>query len=85
MGLWGVGGVGEVFGGLPKGLFLHYEDLQGTPVFDHQGGVSFKDVTYKVKAGRAKLYGGLLAENVTQAIARIKRALSRGRGAVGAG
>ncbi len=62
---------GKGFCRLPNGLFLHYEDLQGTPVFDHQGGVSFKDVTYKVKAGRAKLYGGLLAENVTQAIARI--------------
>lgn len=62
---------GKGFCRLPNGLFLHYEDMTGTPIFQADGTVRFTDVTYKVKTGRAKLYGGLLAENVTQALARI--------------
>lgn len=52
---------------LPNGLFLHYPDLTGT--YDDRGRLT--DASYETRKGRAKLYGGLLTENVVQALARI--------------
>lgn len=52
---------------LPNGMFLHYPDLRGT--YDDRGRLT--DVSYATLRGRTKLYGGLLTENVVQALARI--------------
>jgi len=46
---------------LPNGLFLNYPELR-------KEGAEF---SYKTRAGRSKIYGGKIAENVCQAIARI--------------
>lgn len=52
---------------LPNGLFLLYPDLQGT--YDERG--RFTDASYANRRGRSKIYGGLIAENLTQALARV--------------
>lgn len=57
---------------LPNGLFLQYPDLQGSDVqMFADGSFIIRDASYKTKTGRTKLYGGLLTENVVQALARI--------------
>ena len=52
---------------LPNGMFLLYPDLQGT--LDDRG--RLVDASYATRRGRAKIYGGLLTENVAQALARV--------------
>jgi DNA polymerase len=61
---------GEGFIQLPNGLWLHYPKLQGEPVVDRSGNVSLTNISYQTLKGRNKIYGGLLTENVTQALAR---------------
>ena len=59
---------------LPNGLYLNYPDTRSTqyPKRDGQGRgrIVTTDGSYHNK-GRSKIYGGLLTENVTQALARI--------------
>lgn len=63
---------------LPNGLSLLYPGLSANLV-QKGGGKFFKetmqqgvhDATYKSGRGRSKLYGGLLTENIVQALARI--------------
>ena len=50
---------------LPNGMFLHYYGLQGE---ETEQGVQF---TYADRYGMKKIYGGLLVENLIQALARI--------------
>lgn len=52
---------GKEYIGLPNGLFLQYPQLERAD----------GDYTYMAKKGRTKIYSGLLAENITQALARI--------------
>jgi hypothetical protein len=52
---------------LPNGMFLLYPDLQGT--YDDRGRLT--DASYANRRGRSKIYGGLLTENVVQALARV--------------
>ena len=58
---------GKGFIKLPNGMFLLYPDLKGT--LDDRG--RLVDASYATRRGRAKLYGGLLTENVVQALARV--------------
>lgn len=50
---------------LPNGMALHYPDLKAT------AGERGPQWSYRVKTGRSKIYGGLLCENIVQALARI--------------
>lgn len=52
---------------LPNGLFLHYPELRGS--YNDRG--HFTDVSYLGGRTRTKIYGGLLTENVVQALARV--------------
>lgn len=51
---------------LPSGLNIFYEDLKYTRNED----TGRDELTYKVRRGRNKIYGGKVIENVCQAIAR---------------
>lgn len=62
---------GKNFIRLPSGLFLHYYGISGTAAPDRYGQVRIQDATYLGRNGsRPKIYGGLLTENVVQALAR---------------
>ena len=54
---------------LPSGLFLQYYGLHGEAEVRYDDLV-VQEATYLTRYGRTKLYGGLLTENVVQALAR---------------
>lgn len=55
---------------LPNGMFLQYFGLHGTAEITRDDLV-MTETTYLTRTGRTKLYGGLLTENVVQALSRI--------------
>lgn len=55
--------------GLPNGLFLQYFALEAETYVKH-GRICVSEASYLTRTGRSKLYGGLLTENVVQALAR---------------
>ncbi len=61
---------GKGFVRLPNGMFLQYFGLHGT-VEAVRGDLTMVETTYLTKNGRSKLYGGLLTENIVQALSRI--------------
>lgn len=54
---------------LPNGLFMQYPDLDGT-IVETWAGAKLADASYRSRYGKNKIYGGLLTENVVQALAR---------------
>lgn len=61
---------GKGFVRLPNDMFLQYFGLHGTAEVQRDDLV-MTEVTYLTRVGRTKLYGGLLTENVVQALSRI--------------
>lgn len=56
---------------LPSGLFLHYPRIQGEIYEDRRTGrLRVSNASYWGVKGKTKIYGGLFAENITQARAR---------------
>ncbi len=55
---------------LPNGLFMQYYGLHGEAEVRHDDLV-VQEVTYLTRNGRTKIYGGLLTENVVQALSRV--------------
>lgn len=62
---------GKNYARLPNGLFLHYYGVHGVPYFNAKGEPRLKEATFLNSIGRGKLYGGMLTENIVQALARV--------------
>lgn len=60
---------GKNFIKLPNDMFLQYAGLHGEAQVIHDD-LLVTEVTYLTRYGRSKIYGGLLTENVVQALAR---------------
>jgi len=61
---------------LPNGLYLHYPDCRVHMAKSSARGLGrpvnvVRDASYKTIEGRTKLYGGIVTENVVQALARV--------------
>lgn len=54
---------------LPNEMFLQYPDLQ-TEITETMFGTQASESSYLARGGRSRIYGGLLTENVVQALAR---------------
>lgn len=55
---------------LPNGMFLQYPDLQADQYARNSSMQLGTDFRYQTRYGFSKIYGGLLAENIVQALAR---------------
>lgn len=61
---------GKYYIRLPNGMFLHYPDIECEP-YETTSGIQRSDTFYRSRNGKTRLYGGILVENITQALARI--------------
>lgn len=63
---------GKGFIRLPNGLFLQYPDLHAmSDTYCEDMGAQVTEISYKTRKGRVRIYGAMLTENVTQALARV--------------